>query len=151
MTGEIFIPIVLFLVAGFVAWVIVKGNIARAEQRTAAQSAMLDKFSTSAEFTQFLQSPEGGRYMRSLTEAPRKSPREKILAGIRTGVVLAMVSIGVMLTSFLAGFSRPTQEPPFLIGFVGLFLGLGFLVSAWISHSMSKQWGLFEDHEAPRA
>jgi hypothetical protein len=131
-------------------WVFNKTRRERTSQMVELQTKMLERFANSQEFVGFLQSSSGQQYLRWLTEVPRKSPKLKIIRSVQTGVVLMILGTCLIGLSFLVGFSRPTEEGPFIIGFLSFFLGAGFVASAAISYIMSKKWHLFsEESERP--
>jgi|SRR5687768_1395867 len=146
---EMLVPMIatfgFFLLVAWIVWVVNKSRRERVLRTIELQNRMLEKFTSSEEFASFIKTPEGQRYFREMTAEPRKNPRTKIMNSIRTGVVLVVLGTGLIAISFLVGFDRPMEEGPFIIGFIGLFLGLGFLASAGVSYAMSKAWGLFPE------
>lgn len=144
---EVLIPLGAFAMTAVLVFFIARANVARSEHRLQAHSKMLDRFGNSAEFVAFLRTPEGRRYLDSVSIGPRKTQKAKVIGAVRTGVVIVILSIGLMAVSFLVGFSHPTQEPPFVVGFLALFLGAGFLASAAISFSLAKAWKMDENGE----
>ncbi len=144
---EVLIPLGAFIMTGVIVYLIARANVSRSEHRLQAHGKMLDRFGSSAEFVSFLKTSEGRRYLDSVSIGPRKTQKAKIIGAVRTGVVITILSIGVMAVSFLVGFSHPTQEPPFVIGFLGLFLGFGFLASAAVSYSLAKAWKMDDPAE----
>ncbi|HSN68115.1 MAG TPA: hypothetical protein VLV48_02655 [Thermoanaerobaculia bacterium] len=151
MGVEVFIPLGAFIMTGAIVFIIARANVARSEHRLQAHARMLDRFGSSAEFVSFLQTPEGRGYLQTVSLGPQKTQKAKILGAVRTGVVLTILSIGLMAVSFLIGFTHPTQEPPFVIGFLGIFLGAGFLASAGVSWTMVKAWKMDESAESGAA
>ena len=148
---EVLIPLGAFVMTGLIVFVIARANVARSEHRLQAHARMLDRFGSSAEFVSFLQTPEGRGYLQTVSLGPQKTQKAKIIGAVRTGVVLTILSTGLMALSFLLGFSRPMQEPPFVIGFLGMFLGAGFLASAVASWSLVKAWKIDEGAESGSA
>jgi len=142
--------IVTFATIAWGIWVFNKTRRERTTQMMQLQNKMLERFANSQEFVGFLQSSSGQQYLRSLTEAPRKSPKLKIIRSVQTGVVLMILGSCLIGLSFLVGIPNPTEEGPFIIGFLSLFLGAGFVASAAIAYIMSKRWHLFpEESERP--
>ncbi len=142
---EVLIPLGAFAMTALIVFLIARANVSRSEHRLQAHAKMLDRFGSSAEFVAFLQTSEGRRYLESVSIGPRRTQKGKIIGAVRTGVVIVILSIGLMAVSFLVGFTHPTQEPPFVIGFLALFLGAGFLASAAISYSLVKAWKMDEN------
>jgi high-affinity Fe2+/Pb2+ permease len=144
---EVLIPLGSFVVTGAIVYLLAKASVAKSEHRLHAHGKMLDRFGSSNEFVAFLRTPEGRRYLDSVSIGPRKTQKAKIIGAVRTGVVITIFAIGLMALSFLVGFRHPMQEPPFVIGFLGLFLGAGFLASAAVSFSLAKAWKMDDPAE----
>lgn len=139
------IPVSFAVLFGFIAWVIGKTRqeIAATRAREQIHTKMVDKFSASDEFVKFMQTPEGAKYLESFTERPKSRPIDKIIGAARTGVIVVMISLGFILVGALTSGGSPVVEnPPFIIGLLGLFLGVGFLGSGLVSHRLSKAFGL---------
>ena len=150
---EAIIPMIGMVVFfAFVTWVIWLLNRTGRERRMrmmALQEKMFERFGSSQEFVAFLQTPEGQRFFKSLSQEPVKNPKLRIMKSVRTGVILIILAAGLIAISFLVGFHRPTEEPPFIIGFLSMFLGIGFIGSAAVSYFMSKSWGLLPEDREP--
>ena len=140
---EVLIPLAGIAMMAFIAWVIVKGGVSRSQHRLEAHSRMLDRFGSSTEFVSFLQTAEGRGYLQTVALGSRKSQKEKILGSVRTGVILVMLSFGIMIAGFVAG--GDAREDTFIMGVLGLFLGAGFLASAAVSYRLSKAWSILDE------
>lgn len=138
---EVLIPLAGISMLAFIAWVVVKGGVSRSQHRLEAHSRMLDRFGSSTEFVSFLQTAEGRAYLQTVALGSRKSQKEKILGSVRTGVILVMLSFGVIVAGLVAGGSEDTV----IIGVLGLFLGSGFLASAAVSYRLAKAWSILEE------
>lgn len=150
MGAAVFIPLGAFAMIAVVVALVVRGMVARSEHRLQAHSRMLDRFGDSAEFVSFLQTAEGRRYLDMVSAGAKRSQKVKMLGSIRTGVILVILSTGLMASSFLMRFHDPVAEPPFIFGFLGMFLGIGFLASAAVSYWIAKAWKM-ENGEAEHA
>jgi hypothetical protein len=139
---EILIPITFFVMIGFIVWAIARTRQSRhaAEMQAQFHQKMLDRFSSSQDFIAFIQSAEGGRYIDSLTRTPVSNPLTKTLSAVRTGIIIAFLAGGLVAVGAISGASDGRDL--MLFGLLGLFLGAGFLVSAWASHRLSRSWGL---------
>jgi hypothetical protein len=140
---EVLIPLAGISMIAFLAWVIVRGGVSRSQHRLEAHSRMLDRFGSSTEFVSFLQTAEGRGYLQTVALGSRKSQKEKILGSVRTGVILVILSFGIMFAGFVDGGG--SNEDTLIVGILGLFLGAGFLASAAISYRLSKAWSIFEE------
>jgi hypothetical protein len=148
--GVIFIPILgilapMFLV-GWIVWIGGKSQARRLDALTSAQARIMEKFGSAREFIEFLQTPGGMRYLDAFT-MPKKAPSERILKSVTAGIVLTSLGLGLLA---IGGFYRFEEAPPVIIGTLVLSLGVGFLVSAWLSTRLSRAWGLMgEGNGAP--
>jgi hypothetical protein len=129
-------------VLGWSIWVIAV-NIRRSrwgKQVAELHSKLLDRFSGSQDLIAFLEGDAGRKYFESLA-FDLKDSLSRILNSIQLGIALA--SLGVSLLIVRSGQDDPlTRKALLLIGTPATALGIGFLVSAAISHRLCKAWGL---------
>jgi hypothetical protein len=129
-------------VLGWSIWVIAV-NIRRSrwgKQVAELQSKLLDRFAGSQDLIAFLEGDAGRKYFESLA-LDLKDSLSRILNTIQLGI--ALVSLGLSLLLIRSGQDDPlTRKTLLLIGTPATALGIGFLVSAAISHHLSKAWGL---------
>lgn len=114
----------------------------RAKRIIAAQAELqhrlLEKFGSSKELMEFLESGAGQRFL--LSTAPAQgSPYAKILGSVRSGILLTLLG-GAML--YLSGRIADAAEGLSVLGAVALVLGIGFLVSSAVVYLLSRSWGL---------
>lgn len=131
----LWIPIVSvvgsFVMIVAIVWLVTRSRQRTAEYRAQVQMKMIDRFGSASEFTQFLESPAGKQFLNE----PRKSARERAIGGIRSGIIMLCIGIGMMFAYF-------SEHDPgwFIPGFILMGLGLGLLIAAAISFRMAKQW-----------
>ena len=113
-----------------IVWLLTRARQRNVQSRSEVQMRMIEKFGTSAEFTQFLSSPAGREFLE-----PRRSARDRVLVGVRAGVILVFLGVAFFL-GYFAEHDRGFFIPAFILG----GLGLGFLVSSAISWSLVKRW-----------
>ncbi|HEX9407264.1 MAG TPA: hypothetical protein VF975_08110, partial [Thermoanaerobaculia bacterium] len=77
---------------------------------------------------------------RNFLQAPQRSARDRVIGGIRTGIILLFIGCG-----FLAGYWAEGDPGFFIPAFILIGLGVGFLISAAVSWKLTKQW------ESPQA
>lgn len=144
----IIIPII-FCVLGFCVWTIAV-NIRRSrwgKQVAELHGKLLDRFSGSQELIAFLEGDAGRKYFESLAFDIQDSA-SRILNGIQLGIALA--SVGVALLLVRSALDDPDGRKVLLIiGTPVTALGIGFLVSAAISHRLCKAWGLLQKNRQP--
>ena len=135
----IIIPVFFILVAFFihmVATTLRRTRVAKAQAEI--QVKLLDKFSSSQELLQYLQTDAGQRFFQPEEAPPEpKSPHSRILRSITAGTIMTFLGIGFVL------LSRWIDDGMLVPGVFFLAIGLGFLVSSAISFYLSKSWGLF--------
>ena len=141
--GFTFMPIVISL--GFFAmivWIVWLGTNAknrRAQAQAEVQTKLIERFSTSKEFIEFLQSPSGQRFVSGVEVSTALYARDRIIRGFGTGIVISLLGLGflaIWVFNHNSGFVYP--------GFILLGLGLGFFLSAIVSLKLSQSYGLIE-------
>jgi hypothetical protein len=148
--GVTFVAIVSMI--GFYATVaIIITAISRSKQRrtelqTEVQTKLIDRFGTAPELIEFLQSDAGHQFVEGFHNAPRYAAREKILSGLRRGIITTLLGLG-----FLAIFAADIRDNWGFIypGCLILALGLGFFLSTFVSMKLSRSWGLIDDRHDP--
>ena len=109
--------------------------------RSELQNRLLEKFASPQDVAQFLQTEGGDRFLKGLTTDVRRTGRG-ILFSMQLGVILA--SLG--LAAIGLGVAYPPQghggSPGVIMGSLILAVGVGFLISAGLSYSLSKKWGI---------
>jgi len=134
----IIMPIMIAFWA-WVVWAILEWRKMR--HKSQLQNKIVEKFSTVQEFNDFLQSKEGNRFLDFL-KFNGFTPRGKILSSLSKGVILfflgvALVIIGQIFTGEMKYFNA--------FGIVIIALGVGFLISTFISYKLSKKWGIIDE------
>ena len=129
---------------GWCVWVIAT-NIRRSRASKnvlALHSRLFDRFSGNQELIGFLEGESGRRYFEAL-ESDIKDPLSRILNGIQLGVVLVLLGFALLLVR-TSQTDEIARNALVVIGIPVVALGIGFLVSAAISHRLSKSWGLLD-------
>ena len=147
MSDELAVTIILCTIAsmlGLSAWVIAT-NIRRSrwgKQVAELHAKLLDRFSGSQDLIAFLEGEAGRKYFESLA-FDMKDSVNRILNGIQAGVVLAALGLCLLLVR-IGQDDLHTRNALLLIGAPLTALGIGFLVSAGISHRLCKTLGLLQ-------
>jgi hypothetical protein len=102
------------------------------------QSKLLDKFGTSPELLNYLQSDAGTRSLQ-VPALERSNPYSRILGAVQTGIILGTLGAAFL---FLEGRVAGGGEGFVIVGALGLALGVGFLASGMVAYTLSKSWGL---------
>jgi len=143
---DIAVMFVLLALFATIGWVIyLAAETAKRQRRMKAQAELhgrlLDKFSSAREVGEFLQTPGGAQFVDSIS-SDREEPSSGILRSTHRGVILVILAVGCL---FLRWYYRSSGENPLLvIGVILLCLGIGFLLSAAVSHRLSRTLGLTE-------
>lgn len=122
------LPVVLFLF--FSAY--------QTRQRTAAFKAVIDKFSAAEDFAAFLQSPAGYRFVTGLSGS--ESPARAVIGGVQKGIILILLGGGVWWT----GATIESKAEVATIGVLLMCVGMGLLISAWISYRLARSLGVLD-------
>lgn len=112
-------------------------SMVRRKQQNAMQKHLLDKFSSTHDFTEFVQSPAGQKYVASFSDAVTK-PHASILSSLRIGIVVLFVG----LAFFLIPVTPDDHHAPYVLHGIGTLvsmLGAGFLVSAIAAYAIAKR------------
>jgi hypothetical protein len=140
-----------FTGVGWIIWVIATNiritKLGRAQAEM--QANLLEKLGSSQELLAFLQTAAGRRLMEIAppNPEPRSSPIGRIMTSVQAGIILAALGGAFFATSGAYFGTRASFQ---VLGFVGVCLGAGFLVSAAATYILSKSWGLLDDPAAKR-
>ena len=123
---------------------------------TAAQQRefkrMLDKLGSVKDFSEFLHTPAGARFMHDLAAEPQASdgPKQRILRAAQLGIVLSSLGLGLLALSFFwSPYASDNGQTTFAsLGVIALSLGIGFGVSAAASYRVSGALGLLGGRES---
>ena len=118
-----------------------KSRSDKARFQAEVQARLLDKFGTGPEFVQFLDSPQGRKFLGEIESAPKMRTQDRMLGGIRNATVLSFLGAAFLLLSMFT-YERGMMYPGFLL----LALGLGYLTSVVLTKRLSREWGMFEEH-----
>ena len=122
-----------------IVWLFLRYRRSQAQARAEVQKQLLDKFSSGREFAEFLGSSASQRFLDEfVSQGPKQQmsqgPKQQILSSMRTGVVLAVLGLGLLgLSLARRGFLVP--------GVLALALGVGFLIATALSYRLLKEWG----------
>jgi len=108
-------------------------------------SKLLDRFTASEDLLTYIQTPAGRRFIES---APvvidpgvhASAPLGRILWSVQVGLVLALGGIGMSYASRY--LQNEATQPLFVLGVLGIALGVGFVLSAFMSYLISRRMGL---------
>lgn len=146
---DITVLFAVFVFAGFLFWlgyrwykVIIQARMQRAE----SFNRLLERFGSAKEFTDFLQTEQGRKFVADPMPAPRSSSH-RILRLIQVGIVLVAMSGGFFLNAYRL---RDATDMHYIsqasdCQFWGLFaltVGFGLLITSAVTYFLAKHWHL---------
>lgn len=109
---------------------------------------LMDRFSSNEELTNYIQSPAGKRFLESAPlqldagpARPAPAPASRILWSVQIGVIIFAAGVGLQFLSSVV--DKEVSQPPFAMGVLAISLGLGFVLSAFLSFVLSRKLGLW--------
>lgn len=133
MLAGVLVPVAFFALILAIVWLGFRRKQAQIQARSEFHKQLLDKFASGREFTEFLATGGGQKFLDQLW-SPSVGAREKMLSTIRTGVVLAVFGLGLLGLSVA---KRGLVVPAVLV----LALGCGFLIATAVSYRITQRWG----------
>ncbi|MGH7565325.1 MAG: hypothetical protein ACREK2_00695 [Gemmatimonadota bacterium] len=129
---------IVALLIGFSTWILSRRRRERSRAQFDLQRRMLEKFGSASEFVTFLDSDSGRKFLETVS-SDTLSQAARIFGSIQKGAIFTLMGI--------FGFCVVAYEPEDLIPLavpsgIALATGLGYLISAFASYRLSKQWGL---------
>jgi hypothetical protein len=149
----IIVPIIAGVLGFTFSWVVwvLASNIRRSKTtRSVAElhAKLLDRCSASNDLLMYLESESGRRFLESAT-SETASPFPRILNAIQAGAILFLLGLSTVMVRL--ALDDPNARQAFLLlGSAALSIGAGFLISAAISYSLCRSWGLLKRAEAAR-
>lgn len=138
------LPILIFASAWLLGLIVAAfRERAHLRAQTDFLNRMMDKYSSAAELTAYLQSEAGKRFFEN-SATGAISPLNKILGSIQKGAILTLLGSGL----FVLGNKYTAQEGGnimLVVGTISFMVGLGFLVSSVISYRLAKSLGIISD------
>lgn len=160
MGSEVIIVPTVFLVLGWVTYVIVDGFRRRQQLKLATEfhGRLLDRIGSAKEFGEFLNTEGGAKFLDSLTIEREGGPHLRILRAVQAGLVSLALGLGVFLligsTTLTFGipgeFERQSEDGLAVLATLATSIGVGLLLSAAASYGLSKRLGLFNGESARR-
>ena len=147
---EIIIVPALFVMVGFIIWVVVNGwqRRLRLKLTTEFNSKLLDRIGSVKDFNEFLQTEGGAKFMDSLTiERSSTRPQDSILRASQIGIVLITLGSGLLVLDWYFSVryaGTGDTEVLTVIGVIAASLGLGFLISAGVSYRLARMLGVLD-------
>jgi len=140
---KVAVMVVLLALFATIGWVIyLVAETTKRQRRLKAQTELhgrlLDKFSSAREVVEFLQTPGGAQFVDSYS-SEREEPVNGILRSTHRGIILVVVGTGCL--GLIKAYGSE-NNPLLVMGVILFCLGVGFLLSAAVSHRLSRTLGL---------
>jgi len=138
----------LFVACSFVLWTIFstirRSKIARLQANI--QSKLVDKVGTTQDLIAYTATETGREFLRSLS-LEQRSPYDRIIGAVQTGIVSFFFGAGLL---FLRSRVSGGEQVLLVFGTIFATLGIGFVLAAIASYSLSKSFGLLNRASAQR-
>ncbi len=141
--NEVVMIICMILFWGWVVYIILEWR--KLKHKNQLQNKIIDKLNSVPELNEFLQTEGGSRFLNFLT-IESLNPKEKLLSSITKGIMLIMLGGAFFSIDPLLTVTEGAQIFTAL-GLIFSALGIGFLVSSFISYLLSKKWGIIKKEE----
>jgi hypothetical protein len=106
---------------------------------------LMDRFSANDDLLAYIQTPAGKKFLESAPialESPRaiSAPLSRILWSVQVGIVLIALGLGMQFVS--GTVDKDVSAPMSALGVLGISVGIGFVLSAFLSFVLSRRLGL---------
>ena len=143
MGSEVVIVPSAFLLVAYLFYVVASAFTRRQHLRSTTdfQTKLLERMGTMGEFSQFLNT-EGGQKLLGTVGSDGGFVHQRVLRAFQSGIVMLCLGIGIFL---YLGEVRPGLDTYESLGFVGTVsaaVGVGLLLSGYVSLKLSRKMGL---------
>ena len=138
----------LFIASSFVLWTIFstirRYKIARLQADI--QAKLVDRFGTTQDLIAYASTETGKDFLRSLS-LEQRSPHDRIIGAVQAGIVSFFLGGALLL---LRSRVPGGEQVLLVLGTILATLGIGFVLAAAASYSLSKSFGLLNQTSAQR-
>jgi hypothetical protein len=115
--------------------------------QTEAHAKIFDRLTTNDDVLAYVQSPAGQRFLTATSvsmDTPRAvaAPVSRILWSVQAGIVLALAGIGLWFAK--NNVIEEVRELLQIASILAVALGVGFVISAFVSYGLSHRLGLLD-------
>jgi len=136
--GVVGVASVFALLVGFSTWILSRRGQERSRAQFDLQRRMLEKFGSASEFVAFLESDSGRKFLETVS-SETQTQAVRIFGSIQKGAIFTLIgAVGFGVVAYDPGDLVPLAVP----SGIALAVGLGYLISAFATYKLSKQWGL---------
>jgi hypothetical protein len=143
---EYMVPIIIvpgFFIAVVLAIRLVVSNRRRIQIATLHAELhrhLLEKFGSASEALQYLQS-DAGKSVLDATLVEQANPFGRVLGSVQAGLITLGAGIAMLISQRVIR-DGDAADGFYVMGMLGLMIGIGFLASAAISYVLIRRWGL---------
>ena len=138
----------LFIACSFVLWTIFstirRYKIARLQADI--QAKLVDRFGATQDLIAYAGTETGRDFLRSLS-LEQRSPYDRIIGAVQAGIVSFFFGAAML---FLRSRVPGGEQVLLVLGTIFATLGIGFVLAAAASYSLSKSFGLLDRASAQR-
>jgi hypothetical protein len=142
-------------VVGFLAWLSrallnYRYWLRASKVQTDAHTKLVDRLTSNEDLLAYVQSPAGQRYLASapvsveLTRRTVGAPVGRILWSVQVGVVMALAGVGLLVAK--GTVVDEAAQVLQVIAILAIAVGVGFVLSAFVSYVLSQRLGLLDPH-----
>jgi hypothetical protein len=144
MGSEIIIVPSALLMTAYVFYVIANAFTRRQQLRSTTdfQTKLLDRMGNMGEFTEFLNTEGGKKFLNTVGSESGGMAHQRVLRAFQTGIVMLCLGIGIFMYLSGARVDSDTYESLGFIGTVSAAVGVGMLISGYVSLRLSRRLGL---------
>ena len=154
MGSEIIIVPSALLMTAYVFYVIANAFTRRQQLRSTTdfQTKLLDRMGNMGEFTEFLNTEGGKKFLNTVGSESGGMAHQRVLRAFQSGIVMLCLGIGIFMYLSGARVDLDTYESLGFVGTVSAAVGVGMLVSGYVSLRLSRRMGLINgQQDAPAA
>jgi len=132
---------IFFLFLAFIFKLIWDGK--KSKLKSDLHHKLVEKFGDVKELNDFLQTESGANFLKSLT-IEGVNTKEKLLSSMTKGIIITFLGIGLFLVSPLFPDLIENMKIFNAFGILTIALGIGYMVSTFVSLRLSQKWGIIE-------
>lgn len=151
MNEDIVLFPMLFGAMSFVLWTIFSTirRLRIARLQADLQAKLVEKLGTTQDLLAYVQTDAGRQFLESLSvERTSPSPYGRIIGAVQAGIILAFFGAALL---FLRGRISGAEQGLLVFGTIFVTLGFAFAISAGVSYSLSKSFGLLNGATSHRS
>ena len=145
-------------VVGFLAWLCrsllnYRYWLRASKVQIDAHAKLVDRLTSNEDLLTYVQSPAGQRYLTSAPVSVHFTPRTvgapvgRILWSVQAGIVLALAGVGLWVAK--GTVIEEAAQVLQVIAILAIAIGVGFVLSAFISYLLSQRLGLLDPPPRP--